>query len=108
MFISELKGRLPLLALARWQMLAAFFMTGVISLMLGGWRSIGPWQVGLLAASSFCGICIASTTYFAAIYAVGPRITALLFSLTSPFALALGYLVLGETIAAHQALGVVL
>jgi drug/metabolite transporter (DMT)-like permease len=62
--------------------------------------------VGFLAASSFFGICIASTTYFAAIYAVGPRITALLFSLTSPFALALGYFALGETITRYQAAGV--
>jgi drug/metabolite transporter (DMT)-like permease len=108
MFIGELKGRLPLLQLARWQMLAAFFMTGLISLMLEGWRSLGPWQAGFLAASGFFGICIAITTYFSAIYTVGPRITALLFSLTSPFALALGYVVLGETITRHQALGVVL
>jgi hypothetical protein len=38
----------------------------------------------------------------------GPRVTALLFSLTSPFALALGYLVFGETITGQQALGVAL
>ncbi|MGE3872248.1 MAG: DMT family transporter [Parvibaculaceae bacterium] len=108
MFISELKGRLPLFQLARWQMLAAFLLTGLVSLLVGGWRSVGPWQAGFLAASSFFGICIASTTYFAAIYAVGPRITALLFSMTAPFALALGYLALGETITRYQALGVVL
>jgi drug/metabolite transporter (DMT)-like permease len=108
MLIGELKGRLPLFQLARWQMVAAFLMTGVISLFVGGWRSAGPWQVGLLAASSLFGICIASITYFAAIYKVGPRITALLFSLTSPFALGLGYLALGETISPRQALGVVL
>lgn len=108
MFISELKGRVPLFQLARWQMLAAFCLTGVVSLLLSGWRTVGLWQVGFLAASSFFGICIASTTYFAAIYAVGPRITALLFSLTSPFALALGYAALGETINRQQAIGVVL
>jgi len=108
MFISELKGRVPLLQLARWQMIAAFVMTGLVSLLLGGWRTVGVWQFGYLAASSFFGIAIASTTYFAAIYAVGPRITALLFSLTSPFALALGYLALGETITARQGAGVLL
>ncbi len=108
MLISELKGRVPLLQLARWQMLAAFAMTGVVSVTTGGWRSVELWQFGTLAASSLFGIAIASTTYFAAIYAVGPRITALLFSLTSPFALALGYLVLGETINAWQGAGVVL
>lgn len=108
MFISDLKGRVPLLQLARWQMIAAFVMTALISLAIGGWRSVSLWHLEYLAASSFFGIAIASTTYFAAIYSVGPRITALLFSLTSPFALALGYVALGETITARQGLGVVL
>ena len=39
---------------------------------------MGPAQFWQLAASSFAGITIASTTYFATIDAVGPRITALL------------------------------
>lgn len=107
MFISELKGRVPLLQLARWQMVAAFVMTALISLAIGGWRTVSLWHLEYLAASSFFGIAIASTTYFAAIYAVGPRITALLFSLTSPFALALGYVALGETITLRQGLGVI-
>jgi drug/metabolite transporter (DMT)-like permease len=108
MLLSELKGRVPLLQLARWQQLAGFAMTGAVSLALGGWRTVGAWQFGMLAASSLSGIVIASTTYFAAIYSVGPRVTALLFSLTSPFALALGYLALGETISRGQAAGVAL
>jgi drug/metabolite transporter (DMT)-like permease len=108
MFTSELKGRVPLLQLARWQMSTAFIMTALIATFLGGWQTLGRWQVGLLAASSFFGIAIASTTYFAAIYSAGPRITALLFSLTSPIALALGYVALGETITARQGLGVAL
>lgn len=108
MFLSELKGRVPLLQLARWQMLATLVMTGSVSLAIGGWHTIGAREFWLLAGSSFAGISIASTTYFATIYSVGPRITALLFSLTSPFALALGYLVLGETISRWQALGVAL
>jgi drug/metabolite transporter (DMT)-like permease len=108
MFLSELKGRVPLFQLARWQMLAAFVMTGLVSLALGGWRTVGPSEFWLLAASGVAGIAIAGTTYFATIYAVGPRLTALLFSLTAPFALALGYLVLGETIDAWQGLGIVL
>ena len=108
MLVGELKGRLPLLQLARWQMLGAFVLTGLVSLALGGWHTVGGWQFGLLAASSFFGIAIASTTYFAAIYSVGPRITALLFSLTSPFALALGYVFLGETVSARQGAGIAL
>ncbi|MGL3606004.1 DMT family transporter [Rhizobium sp. G187] len=108
MLINELNGRVGLFRLARWQLLAAFGMTASAALVTGGWRSLEGWHVGALAASSLFGIMIASTTYFAAIYAAGPRVTALLFSLTSPFALILGYLVLGETIDLQQALGVVL
>jgi drug/metabolite transporter (DMT)-like permease len=83
-------------------------MTGLVSLALGGWRSVGVVQFWQLAGSSLAGIMIASTTYFATIYAVGPRITALLFSLTSPFAVALGYLVYGEVITARQGVGILL
>lgn len=106
MLIGELKGRVDVFRLARWQMLAALAMTGAVSLALGGWRTVGTAQLGLLAASSLFGIVIASTTYFAAIYKAGPRNTALLFSLTSPFALALGYIFLGETISRQQGLGI--
>src|SRR5262245_21976140 len=108
MLISELKGRVPLVQLARWQWLAAFAMTAVLSTLIGGWLSVGLAQFGLLAASSVFGIVIGGTTYFAAIYTAGPRVTALLLSLTSPFALALGYIALGETITGQQALGVAL
>jgi drug/metabolite transporter (DMT)-like permease len=108
MLISELKGRVDVIRLARWQMLTAFAMTGIVSLVLDGWRTIGLPQLGLLAASSLFGIVIASTAYFASIYKVGPRSTALLFSMTSPFALALGYGVLGETIDRQQGAGVIL
>jgi drug/metabolite transporter (DMT)-like permease len=108
MLISELSGRVNLFRLALWQMAAAVVMTGAVSLVLGGWQSIAPWQFGYLAASSLFGIMIASTTYFATIYAAGARVTALLFSLTSPFALALGYLALGEEISLQQGLGVAL
>ncbi|WLR95207.1 DMT family transporter [Shinella zoogloeoides] len=106
MFVSELQGRMPLLDLARVQMIAAFLMTAAASLAVGGWRSVEPWQLGFLAVSSFFGIIIASTTYFAAIYSAGPRTTALLFSLASPFAVVLGYLFLGETLTGRQGLGI--
>ena len=108
MLLSELKGQVPLFQLARWQMVAACVMTGLVSLVVGGWRTVGLWEFWLLAASGVAGIAIAGTTYFATIYAVGPRITALLFALTAPFALALGYAALGETINASQGIGVVL
>jgi drug/metabolite transporter (DMT)-like permease len=108
MFINELNGRVPLMQLARWQLTAAFVMTAVAATVAGGWTTLGAWQLGSLLASSVFGIVIASTTYFAAIYTAGPRVTALLFSLASPFALVLGYVALGETIDLRQGFGVVL
>ena len=108
MFINELNGRVPLMRLARWQITAAFLMTALAATALGGWATLGTWQFSALAGSGLFGIVLASTTYFAAIYAAGPRVTALLFSLASPFALAMGYVVFGETISAMQAAGVAL
>jgi drug/metabolite transporter (DMT)-like permease len=106
MLVSELRGRLPLLDLARLQMGAAFVMTAAVSLAVDGWRTVELWQLGFLALSSLFGIIIASTTYFAAIYAAGPRTTALLFSLTAPFAVLLGYIFLGETLDGLQGIGI--
>lgn len=108
MLIGELKGRVNVFRLARWQMVASFLMTGAASLAVGGWHSLEPWQIGYLALSSGFGIVIATTTYFAAIYIAGARTTALLFSLASPFALLLGYTILGETISLRQSAGVLL
>jgi drug/metabolite transporter (DMT)-like permease len=108
MLVMELNGRVDVFRLARWNMVSALIMTGAASLAIGGWRALAAWQVGLLAASSLFGIIIATTAYYATIYAAGPRNTALLFSLASPFALALGYFALGETIGPQQALGIFL
>jgi drug/metabolite transporter (DMT)-like permease len=108
MLISELKGRVDVIRLARWQMLAAFAMTGAAALAVGGWRSVGAYEALLLSVSGLFGIIIASTTYFAAIYTAGPRTTALLFALASPFSLLLGYAFLGETISPQQGFGVAL
>ncbi|MDE1991114.1 MAG: DMT family transporter [Rhizobiaceae bacterium] len=108
MFIGELNGRVPLMRLARWQLTSAFLMTVIAATFAGGWGTLGIWQIEALIASSLAGIVVASTTYFASIYTAGPRVTALLFSLASPFALLFGYLVFGETITLRQGIGVAL
>jgi len=108
MLIAELTGKVHVLRLARWQLTAAFVMTALAAVVTGGWRTLDQSAMVYLALSSLFGIIIASTTYFATIYAIGPRSTALLFSLTSPFALVLGYGFLGETISLRQGLGIAL
>lgn len=81
-------------------------MTCAMATFAGGWGTLQGWQVWALVGSSLAGIVVASTTYFAAIYVAGPRLTALLFSLASPFALLFGYVAYGETISPRQGLGV--
>ena len=108
MFLGELRGREPFLRLLRWQLLAAVVMTASISAVLGGWRTVGQTELYLLLGSGFFGIALGNTTYLATIYAIGPRMTALLFSLTAPFSVILGYLALGETITGAQGIGVAL
>lgn len=104
--LGELKGRLSLLQVIRWQMTAGCVMTGLIAIPLGGWSTVGLAQLWLLAGSAIAGIVVAGTAYVATIHAVGPRLTALLFSLTSPITLALGYIVFEEAITGRQAVGV--
>lgn len=73
LLFGEPKGRVALLHLVRWQMLAALASTGAASLALDGWRDVAPWQVALLAGSSLVAVVLGSTTYFAANFAAGPR-----------------------------------
>ncbi len=108
LLIDRVNGRVALLQLARWQMGIAFAITTLVSVTLGGWATVDAWHFTLLAASSAAGIMLGSLTYFATIAVAGPRISALLFTLASPFALAMGYAALGETITLGQGAGIAL
>jgi drug/metabolite transporter (DMT)-like permease len=106
MLIDSVSGRVGPLQLSRWQMSLAFLMTAAISLALGGWRSLDHEMVLWLTASSASGIMIGSLTYIATIQYTGPRISALLFTTASPFALGLGIGFRGEAVSTLQAAGV--
>jgi drug/metabolite transporter (DMT)-like permease len=106
MFIDSVSGRVGPLQLSRWQMSLAFLMTAAIVLITGGWQSIDLEMALWLTASSASGIMVGSLTYIATIQFTGPRISALLFTTASPFALMLGYAFRGETVSPMQAAGV--
>ncbi|WP_374369849.1 DMT family transporter [Tabrizicola sp.] len=106
MFIDSVSGRVGPLQLSRWQMGLAFLMTAAIVVATGGWRTLDAQMVLWLTASSASGIMIGSLTYIATIQFTGPRISALLFTTASPFALALGFGFRGETVSPTQAAGV--
>jgi drug/metabolite transporter (DMT)-like permease len=106
--LAQLKGRVPLVQLTRWQLVAAFGFTALASLLTDGWRGVTLAQAGLLGASGLVGIALASTTYFATIYTIGPRLTALLFTLSAPMTMGMGWLVLAEAASATQLAGAAL
>ena len=106
MLLGQASGRLGVYRSARLQLGSAFVMTALIAWLVTGWNTPQVWQIEFLAASSFFGMVVGNLAYNGTIQQVGPRLTALLFSLTSPFSLILGYLVLGETITLWQLLGV--
>jgi drug/metabolite transporter (DMT)-like permease len=106
MFIDSVSGRVGPLQLSRWQMGLAFLMTAALVAGTGGWRTLDLEKVLWLTASSASGIMIGSLTYIATIQFTGPRISALLFTTASPFALALGFGFRGETVSLIQASGV--
>jgi drug/metabolite transporter (DMT)-like permease len=106
MLLGQASGKLGVYRSARLQLASAFVMTALIAWAVTGWKTPEPWQIEFLAASSFFGMVVGNLAYNGTIQTIGPRLTALLFSLTSPFSLVLGYAVLGETITLLQLLGV--
>jgi drug/metabolite transporter (DMT)-like permease len=106
MFIDSVSGRVGPLQLSRWQMGLAFLMTAALSLAFGGWRTLDLERILWLTASSASGIMIGTLTYVATIQFTGPRVSALLFTTASPFALALGFGFRGETVSFLESLGV--
>ncbi|MFN4192791.1 MAG: DMT family transporter [Tabrizicola sp.] len=106
MFIDSVSGRVGPLQLSRWQMSLAFLMNAAIVAVTGGWRTLDLPMVLWLTASSVAGIMVGTLAYVATIQATGPRVSALLFTAASPFALALGFGFRGETVNLTQAAGV--
>jgi drug/metabolite transporter (DMT)-like permease len=61
-----------------------------------------------LVTSSLIGIVIGHSAVYATMYRLGPRRTELLYATNAPFAAILGFLVLGETLAASKVVGIAL
>lgn len=106
--VAGVSPRVGPLQLVRWQMTFACVMTGAIALSLGGFQTVTAEGFLWLLASSATGVMIGGLTYIAAIQTLGPRLFALFFTLSAPFALILGYLFRDETVTLWQGIGVVL
>jgi len=108
MFYAELKGQVSVVTLTRWQTVTAFLLTGGIATLSKGWAGLTPWHLRGLAGSGFFAIIIASSALNASIFSLGPRRSALVFSLNAPLTTILGYFVLGETLAVTKVAGIAL
>lgn len=108
LFIDRVSSKVSALQLARWQMTIGFALTCAAMLALGSWRSLDGEKFLWLAGSAIFGIMLATTTFIATIQRLGPRLNALVFTLSAPFAVGLGYIFRAETVNLMQGAGVLL
>lgn len=87
----------------------------LVTLMLCGWTAItGSWttlgtdHLVPLILSGFIGIFMGDTALFLTLNRMGPRRTAMLFSLNAPMSAILGWLLLGEHLTGQQVFGIAL
>lgn len=95
-------------AFSRWRMFCVSLMLWSVALLGGGWASLSPHSLGIMAISGLIGIFIGDTALFAAMNRLGPRRAGVLFATHALFSALLGYLVFGETITGLTLLGCLL
>ncbi|GAB4576554.1 MAG: DMT family transporter [Roseibium sp.] len=74
----------------------------------GGWNTIDSGALAPLLLSGFVGIFLGDTALFLTLNRMGPRRTAMLFSLNAPMSAILGWLLLEEALTLPQVLGIAL
>ncbi|MGB7432494.1 MAG: DMT family transporter [Ahrensia sp.] len=94
------------LAFNRIRMVMVFAMLAAWTLVSGGWTTLSQGVAWPLILSGFIGIFIGDTALFLTMNRLGPRRTAILFSLNAPMSVALGWLVLGEALQTQTLLGI--
>lgn len=94
------------LAFNRIRMVMVFAMLAAWTLISGGWTSLSSAIAWPLILSGFIGIFIGDTALFLTMNRLGPRRTAVLFSLNAPLSVVLGWFVLGEALQPVVLLGV--
>lgn len=74
--------------------------------LTSGWGSITPELALPILLSGFVGIFLGDTALFLTLNRLGPRRTAILFSMNAPISTLLGWLILGEVLSARATLGI--
>ena len=95
------------MAFSRWRMSMVFVMLAAWTTLFGGWQSLNADWTWLLALSGFVGIFIGDTALFQTLNRLGPRRTAILFSLNAPMSVLLGWWFLDESLASIALTGII-
>ncbi len=99
-------SHLGAIAFNRLRMIMVFAMLCLFVTFSGTWSSVSGDMIWPLILSGFIGIFLGDTALFLTMNRLGPRRTAMLFSLNAPFSVLLGWLVLGETLTPRTLLGI--
>lgn len=99
-------AHLGAIAFNRVRMVMVFAMLAAWIAVAGGWQTLGPETIAPLVLSGFIGILLGDTALFLTLNRLGPRRTAILFSLNAPMAAILGWLTLGEALSQRAVTGI--
>ncbi|MXN65106.1 EamA family transporter [Stappia sp. GBMRC 2046] len=101
-------AHLGAIAFNRVRMAMVFVMLAAYATVTGTWQTIGTDQLPAILASGFIGIFLGDTALFLTMNRMGPRRTAILFSLNAPMSVLLGWLFLGEYLPPSALIGALL
>ncbi len=85
-----------------------FVLLAVYVGVTGSWRSIPMDSMAEVMLSGLIGIFLGDTALFATMNRLGPRRTAMLFSLNAPMSAVLGYVFLAESLAPTEVIGILI
>lgn len=105
---AEPSKALGAIRFVRVRMLSVFVMLGVYVLIVGSWRDYDLSFLLPIFLSGMIGIFLGDTALFMTMNRLGPRRTAMLFSMNAPLTVLLGWVFLGEGITPMALLGVFL
>lgn len=106
MISAEPSRVLGAIAYVQIRMVIIGFLMAIWVLVAGTWQTIGSEHLQALILSGFTGIFLGDTTLFLTLNRLGPRRTAILFSLAAPISVLLGWVFLDEHLSLLQILGV--
>ena len=95
-------------AFNRLRMSIVFVGLAAAASLLGGWRTLDPASVAILALSGAVGIVLGDTALFWALGRLGPRRNTVVYATNAPLTALLAWAVLGEALGPWTVLGIAL